>query len=97
MSGTWTGDPGGGAYVIRVEGHLDPRWAAWFDGLSIAEEGDGTSVLSGEVADQAALHGLLDRVRDLGLPLVCVARTDGTRHSSDQHRERCAPNPRRTT
>lgn len=61
-----------GAYEIRLEGHLDARWAAWFDGLSLTTENDGTTVLSGPVADQAALHGLLVKVRDLGLPLISV-------------------------
>jgi hypothetical protein len=59
-------------YEIRLTGHLDSRWAAWFDGMSLSTESDGTTVLSGPVADQAALHGLLRRVRDLGLPLVSV-------------------------
>lgn len=59
-------------YEIRLRGHLDPRWAAQFEGLSLTQEPDGTTVLVGEVVDQAALHGLLRRVRDLGLPLVSV-------------------------
>ena len=60
-------------YEIRIHGRLDARWTARFDGLSIHHEPDGTTVLSGPVSDQAALHGLLTRVRDLGLPLVSVA------------------------
>ena len=63
-------------YEIRVEGHLDTRWAAWFDGLALTHETDGTTVLHGEVVDQAALHGLLQKVRDLGLPLVSVRPAD---------------------
>ena len=63
-------DPG--RYEIRVKGHLGTRWAAWFDGLSLSNENDGTSIISGPVADQAALHGLLQKVRDLGLPLISV-------------------------
>jgi hypothetical protein len=63
-----------GYYEIRLEGHLDPRWAAWFDGLTLTHETDGTTVLHGPVIDQAALHGLLQKVRDLGLPLVSVAQ-----------------------
>ena len=59
-------------YEIRLRGHLDSRWAAWFDGLSLSNENDGTTVIGGPVADQAALHGLLQKVRDLGLPLVSV-------------------------
>jgi hypothetical protein len=65
-----------GRYEIRVKGHLDARWASWFDGLALTHERDGTTVLRGPVADQAALHGLLSRVRDLGLPLVSVAEID---------------------
>ncbi len=65
-----------GRYEIRLAGHLDARWAAWFDGLTVGQEGDGTTLISGPVADQAALHGLLQRVRDLGLPLVSVTRAE---------------------
>jgi hypothetical protein len=64
----------GGSYEIRLKGHLEPRWANWFDGLTLTQEGDGTTVLSGSVADQAALYGLLGKVRDLGLPLIAVNR-----------------------
>jgi hypothetical protein len=65
-----------GRYEIRLKGHLDSRWAAWFDGLSLTNESDGTTVISGLVADQAALHGLLQKVRDVGLPLVSVTQVD---------------------
>jgi hypothetical protein len=68
--------PAPGQYEIRVEGHLPPRWAAWFDGMSLANDDDGTTVLSGPVVDQAALHGLLRRVRDAGLPLISVTPVD---------------------
>ena len=61
-----------GRYEIRLKGHLDSRWSAWFDGLSLVSESDGTTVIHGLVADQAALHGLLQKVRDVGLPLVSV-------------------------
>lgn len=60
-------------YEIRIKGHLDDRWAGWFEGLSITLEEDGDTILSGSVVDQAALHGLLKQVRDLGLPLVSVS------------------------
>ena len=63
-------------YEIRVKGHLDHRWVAWFDGLALTHETDGTTVICGQVADQAALFGLLHRIRDLGLPLVSVMRAD---------------------
>jgi hypothetical protein len=68
--------PEAGRYEIRLVGHLDARWAAWFDGLTVSHEGDGTTLISGPIADQAALHGLLQRVRDLGLPLVSVTRDE---------------------
>ena len=63
-------------YEIRLTGHLDDRWADWFDGLSLTHEPDGTTVVRGPVVDQAALHGLLQKVRDLGLPLVSVVHVD---------------------
>jgi hypothetical protein len=65
-----------GKYEIRLAGHLEQRWAAWFDGLTLTHRGDGTTVLHGPVVDQSALHGLLQKVRDLGLPLLSVARVE---------------------
>jgi hypothetical protein len=59
-------------YRIRVKGHLGQQWSEWFDRMTITLEADGTTMLSGPVADQAALHGLLVRVRDLGLELISV-------------------------
>jgi hypothetical protein len=59
-------------YEIRVQGHLGTRWAAWFDGLTLTYGSDGTTIIDGPVADQAALHGLLQKIRDLGLPLISV-------------------------
>ena len=61
-------------YEIRVEGILDARWSAWFDGLRINSDASGTTTIAGPVRDQAALHGLLGKVRDLGLPLIAVRR-----------------------
>ncbi len=61
-------------YEIRVGGHLDSRWAAWFDGLSLTRETDGTTIIHGRVPDQAALYGVLLKLRDLGLPLVSVTQ-----------------------
>ena len=60
------------SYEIRLRGRLDPRWAGWFDGMTVSTDADGTTLLRGPVADQAALHGLLARLRDLGLPLLSV-------------------------
>jgi hypothetical protein len=65
-----------GRYEIRLNGHLASRWAAWFDGLSLTNESDGTTLIHGLLVDQAALHGLLEKVRDVGLPLVSVAQVD---------------------
>jgi hypothetical protein len=65
-----------GHYEIRLKGHLDVRWAAWFVGLSFTHSSDGTTILSGPVVDQAALYGLLRKVRDLGLPLVSVIQVN---------------------
>jgi len=59
-------------YQIRLKGHLDSQWADWFDGLTITPEDNGNTLVSGPVADQAALFGLLKKVRDLGMPLLSV-------------------------
>ena len=64
----------GGSYEIRVRGHLDGRWAGWFDGLCLTQQSDGSTLIRGSVVDQAALHGLLAKVRDLGLPLIAVTQ-----------------------
>ena len=61
-------------YEIRVKGHLDSRWAAWFDGQSLTREDDGTTVIRGPIVDQAALHGLLQKLRDIGIPLISVTQ-----------------------
>lgn len=61
-------------YELRVVGHLDSKWSNWFDGLSVTLDNDGSTVLSGPVIDQAALHGLLTKIRDLGMPLLLVKR-----------------------
>jgi hypothetical protein len=60
-------------YEIRLKGHLDDRWAEWFEGLTITLEDNGDTLLTGSVVDQAALHGLLKKVRDLGMPLISVS------------------------
>jgi hypothetical protein len=63
-------------YEIRTEGVLHERWSSWFDGMEITSEPGGVTVITGPVADQAALHGLIARCRDLGLPLISLRRID---------------------
>jgi hypothetical protein len=73
-------------YEIRVQGHLDGRWSAWFDGMTLVLSDDGSTVMHGQVVDQAALHGLIQKVRDLGLPLLSVTHTR-TGHTTTAHTE----------
>jgi hypothetical protein len=61
-----------GRYEIRVKGRLAPRWRAWFDGMTLTTEAGGITCIHGAVVDQAALHGLLQKLRDVGLPLISV-------------------------
>ena len=63
-------------YHIRVKGHLDACWSEWFQGMSLTAEEEGETVLAGPIVDQAALHGVLAKLRDLGLPLLSVTRSD---------------------
>lgn len=68
-----------GLYEIRIKGHLDDRWADWFEGLTFTHESDGTTILDGPLTDQAALLGVLNGIRDLGLPIIsvqCVGPTE---------------------
>jgi hypothetical protein len=67
---------GSGRYEIRVKGRLAPRWRAWFDGMTLTTEDGGTTCIHGTVADQAALHGLLQKLRDVGLPLISVIHAE---------------------
>jgi hypothetical protein len=73
LVGSWTE---AGRYEIRLKGHLEARWVAWFDGLTLTRHTDGTTVIGGSIVDQAALHGLIQKVRDIGLPLVSVIRIE---------------------
>jgi hypothetical protein len=70
-------------YQIRITGHLGTQWSEWFDRMAIVLETDGTTTLSGPVVDQAALHGLLVRVRDLGLELISVSQTEPEQECPD--------------
>ncbi len=63
-------------YQIRIKGHLDAQWTDWFEGMTITLEGNGDTLLTGPVIDQAALYGLLKKIRDLGMPLVAVNRVE---------------------
>ena len=63
-------------YEIRVKGRLAPRWSAWFDGLDVTTGDDGTTAIAGPIVDQAALHGLLQKLRDIGIPLISVTRVE---------------------
>jgi hypothetical protein len=78
-------------YHIRIREQLDPAWSAWFDGLTVVKEADGNTLLAGLVVDQAALHGILMRVRDLGLTLLAV----NVQHpSAAPHPSSCGPTQR---
>jgi hypothetical protein len=71
---------------ITLQGHLDGRWSDWFDGMTITNETNGKAILRGPLADQAALHGVLIRIRDLGLPLLAVT-TDAAHESQNSHEQ----------
>ena len=74
-------------YEIRVKDHLDAKWSAWFDGLTIvnASDGSGEATLRGSIPDQAALHGILARIRDLNLTLISVSRIEDSRVPASKH------------
>ena len=72
----------GMTYEIKVAGHLDPAWSTWFDDLTLTHDSDGCTILTGTVVDQAALHGLLIKIRDLGMPLLSVQRLETIRFTS---------------
>jgi hypothetical protein len=73
-------------YEITVRGHLDPHWSTWFGGLELIRTDDGTTVISGRIVDQSALHGLLQKLRDLGIPLVSLTTTPPTNDTTRPER-----------
>ena len=75
-------------YEIRVHGRLTARWSAWFDGFDVVAGDDGITVISGDVADQSALHGLLQKVRDIGLPLLSLTQLPHSTATRDTNPER---------
>ncbi|WP_312476186.1 hypothetical protein [Neobacillus sp.] len=81
-----------GLYEFRLKGHLDARWTYCFEALSLTHESDGTTILSVQVVDQPALHGLLRKVRDLGLPLVSVIQVDPKQANSQDVNANTDPN-----
>jgi hypothetical protein len=74
-------------YQLRVDGHLDTHWAAWFDDLTLTRHDDGTTALTGLVQDQSQLHGLLAKVRDLGLTLISIRVLHETQKNEDSQEE----------
>jgi hypothetical protein len=75
-------------YELRIQGHLDQHWSTWFGGLALAHEDDGTTTLRGAVTDQAELHGLLTKVRDLGVTLISLTSVDAAHRSDSQEQQR---------
>jgi hypothetical protein len=74
-------------YQIKIQGHLSPRWTDWFEGLTITREKDGSTLLTGPVIDQAALYGILKKVRDLAVPLLSVHRVGPSQQDVSAHDE----------
>ena len=82
---------GAALYEIRVNGHLDDRWAGWFEGMTLTRDVNGETRLTGPVVDQAALHGLLRKVRNLGVILVAVLRLDANADAPNADRDQDRP------
>ncbi|MBA8828049.1 hypothetical protein [Alpinimonas psychrophila] len=78
------GDAEPGRYEIRLRGQLDQRWSDWFEGFTLTNQSDGTTILTGPVIDQAALHGLLRRVGDLGVTLISLNVTNNSKEEPDE-------------
>ncbi len=71
-------------YEIRVQGHLERHWETWFDGMTLTDKPNGETLLIGAIRDQAALHGVIDRLRDLGLPLLSVRHVEPPNDNSQE-------------
>ena len=84
-------------YQLRVDGHLDNHWSGWFDDLTLTQQSDGTTSLSGVVSDQAALHGLLMKIRDLGITLISVEPMDPSDEGARIESGEASPAPRTST
>lgn len=93
MSNTSAGSHNPGQYEIRLKGHLAPRWAARFDGMTLTTQDDGTTLIEGPVVDQAALHGLLHTLRDIGLPLLSLTQVDPITQHEPAEGELPSPDP----
>lgn len=91
MATTGTNSPR--RYEFRISGRLDRRWQSWFDGLAVVEEDDLTTTLRGDLIDQAALHGVLGRLRDLGVPLISMRMVDDAHDPPEPARPAPPPNP----
>ena len=74
-------------YQIKLQGHLDAQWEEWFGGLTVSTDAENETVLTGPIIDQAALHGLLRKIRDLGMPLLSVRQME-SKHSQDESEQR---------
>lgn len=83
-----------GRYEIRLQGRLEQRWSDWFEGLTLSDQGDGTTTLSGPVVDQAALHGLLRRIGDLGITLISLNVTNDTKQAQYEQPDKHHGQPR---
>jgi hypothetical protein len=86
-----TGHTSAATYEVTVQGGLAPHWATWFDGFTLTAGPDGTTVITGTVTDQAALHGLLQSLRDLGLPLLSVRQAQDVRAPAPLPEHRAGP------
>ena len=88
MTGPAARDDAARQYVLRIAGHLDQRWSTWFGGMTVTHEDDGTTLLAGSVVDQAELHSVLTKVRDIGATLISVIPGTAMRDGGCRHHQR---------